>query len=84
MTQDEIYEKIKTILVEDFEVEESKIHPGALMADDLDLDSIDFIDMVVKMKEFIPERVSPDVFNDVKTLQDVVDKLEPYINAGEN
>ncbi len=80
MTKDEIFTKLKDILVKDFEVEADKITPSALLVDDLDLDSIDFVDLVVKMKEFIPERIDPEVFKSVKTVQDAVDKLEPYIN----
>ncbi len=80
MTKDEIFTKLKDILVKDFEVEADKITPSALLVDELDLDSIDFVDLVVKMKEFIPERIDPEVFKSVKTVQDAVDKLEPYIN----
>jgi acyl carrier protein len=80
VTKDEIFTKLKDILVKDFEVEADKITPSALLVDELDLDSIDFVDLVVKMKEFIPERIDPEVFKSVKTVQDAVDKLEPYIN----
>ncbi len=80
MTKEEIFSKIKEILVKDFEVDEAACTPAANLVDDLDLDSIDFVDMIVKMKEYIPERINPDVFKNVRTLQDVVDKLEPYVN----
>lgn len=80
MTKDEIFNKLKDILVQDFEVDADIIKPEALLGDELDLDSIDFVDLVVKMKEYIPERINPDVFKSVKTVQDAVDKLEPYIN----
>lgn len=80
MTKDEIFNKLKDILVQDFEVDSDIIKPEALLGDELDLDSIDFVDLVVKMKEYIPERINPDVFKSVKTVQDAVDKLEPYIN----
>lgn len=80
MTKDEIFNRLKDILVKDFEVEADKIKPEALLVDELDLDSIDFVDLVVKMKEFIPERINPDVFKDVRTVQDAVNRLEPYIN----
>ena len=83
MTKDEIFNKLKDILVKDFEVESEKIVPEALLVDELDLDSIDFVDLVVKMKEFIPERIDPDVFKSVRTIQDAVDKLEPYINRNQ-
>lgn len=78
MTKDEIYNKLKSILVSEFEIEESKITPDALLGDDLDLDSIDSIDLIVKMKDFIPGKIDPAIFKTVKTVQDVVDALYPY------
>ena len=52
------------------------------LGDDLDLDSIDSIDLIVKMKEFMPAdkgNVDPSIFKTVKTVQDVVDALVPYM-----
>ena len=81
MTKDELYEKIKSIMVNEFEVDESKVVPEAKLVDDMDLDSIDFIDLVVKTKEFIPEKIDPEIFRTVRTMQDVVDTLLPYTQA---
>jgi acyl carrier protein len=78
MTKEEIFNKLKGILSTEFEIEESKITPEAKLADDLDLDSIDSIDLIVKMKDFIPGKVDPAIFKTVKTMQDVVDALYPY------
>ena len=78
MTKEEIFNKLKGILSTEFEVEESKITSEAKLADDLDLDSIDSIDLIVKMKDFIPGKVDPAIFKTVKTMQDVVDALYPY------
>lgn len=78
MTQEEIFTKLKDTLVSVFELEESQITPGALLGDDLDLDSIDAIDLVVKMKEYTPEgkpAIDASIFKEVKTVQDVVDAL---------
>nr|WP_318717112.1 acyl carrier protein [uncultured Treponema sp.] len=78
MSKDEIFVKLREILVSVFELEESEITPEALLGDDLDLDSIDAIDLVVKMKEFTPEgkpAVDASIFKEVKTVQDVVDAL---------
>ncbi|MCI7397910.1 MAG: acyl carrier protein [Spirochaetia bacterium] len=78
MSKDEIFVKLREILVSVFELEESEVTPEALLADDLDLDSIDAIDLVVKMKEFTPEgkpAVDASIFKEVKTVQDVVDAL---------
>lgn len=82
MSKDEIFSKVKDILVSEFEIEENEITPDALLGDDLDLDSIDSIDLIVKMKEFMPAdkgNVDPSIFKTVKTIQDVVDALVPYM-----
>lgn len=78
MSKDEIFVKLREILVSVFELEESEVTPEAFLGDDLDLDSIDAIDLVVKMKEFTPEgkpAVDASIFKEVKTVQDVVDAL---------
>lgn len=78
MTKDEIFVKLRETLVSVFELEESEVTPEALLGDDLDLDSIDAIDLVVKMKEYTPEgkpTIDASIFKEVKTVQDVVDAL---------
>lgn len=81
MSKDEIFEKLKGILVADFEIDESSITPEATLFDDLELDSIDSIDLIQKMKEFMPTgtKFDPAIFKTVKTVQDVVDVLVPYM-----
>jgi len=81
MTKDEIFSKLKETLVKDFEVEESSVTLQANLVNDLDLDSIDAVDLIVKMKEYIPGKIDPDVFKTVKTIQDVVDVLYPLSNT---
>ena len=78
MSKDEIFNKLKTVLVKEFEIDEDSITLEAKLADDLDLDSIDSIDLIVKMKDFIPGKIDPAIFKTVKTMQDVVDALLPY------
>ena len=78
MTKEEIFDKLKAVLSKEFEIEEDKITPAAKLADDLELDSIDSIDLIVKMKDFIPGKVDPAIFKTVKTMQDVVVALYPY------
>ncbi len=77
MTKDELYAKVKEILVNDFDIEENLITPDALIADDLDLDSIDSVEMIVKMKPLLKDKVEPEAFKSVKTVQDVINVLEP-------
>lgn len=81
MSKDEIFNKLKDILVSEFEIEEGAVTPSATLFDDLELDSIDSIDLIQKMKEFMPAdaKIDPAIFKTVKNIQDVVDALVPYM-----
>ncbi len=81
MTKDELYTKVTDILVGEFEIPADKIAPQTLLVDDLDLDSIDFVDMISKVREFIPGKLNPESFKTVRTIQDIVDALYPYTQA---
>ena len=75
MNQQQIYLEIKKVLVEQFELEESRIHPEALLYDELEIDSIDAVDLLVRVKELTGKRIPPEDFQDVRTIQDVLNKL---------
>jgi acyl carrier protein len=80
MTKDELFDRLKTILIDEFELEESKITSDAKLNEDLDLDSIDAVDMIVKMKQYIPDKITPNDFKNVKTVGDVVNVLYPHLS----
>ncbi len=73
MEKQQIYEKIRNALVNDFEMDAAKVVPEARLYEDLNLDSIDAVDLIVKLKQYIPRNVDPEVFKQMRTLQDVVD-----------
>jgi acyl carrier protein len=79
MTREEILQKMQDILTEEFEIERSAIVPEAKLYHDLELDSIDAVDLLVKMKGLIPGRIDPESFKKAVTVQDVVDVLYPLI-----
>jgi acyl carrier protein len=81
MTKTEVFEKIKEILVREFDLEESLVTPQANLVADLDLDSIDAVDLIVKMKSYTTGKVNPELFKNVRTVQDVVEILHPVISA---
>ena len=81
MTKDDIFTKIRDILSSEFEINEADIKPESQLYEELDLDSIDAVDLVVKMKEYIPGKVDPALFKNARTLQDVVELLYPLIEA---
>ncbi|PKQ04654.1 MAG: acyl carrier protein [Alphaproteobacteria bacterium HGW-Alphaproteobacteria-12] len=75
MTRDEIYDTLKGFLVELFEIPEEQISLDAHLADDLDLDSIDAVDLVLKLQEFVGRKVSAEQFRSVRTVRDVIDQV---------
>jgi len=79
-TKDEIFTHIKDILVKDFNIQADKLTPSTLLVDDLDLDSIDAVDLVVRLQSVIGCKVEPDDFKQIRTLQDMVDAVEKIVN----
>lgn len=75
MTRDEIYDTLKGFLVELFEIPVEQISLDAHLADDLDLDSIDAVDLILKLQEFIGRKVSAEQFRSVRTVRDVIDQV---------
>lgn len=55
MEKQEIFEKIKAALIEDFDIDEANLVPEAKLYEDLELDSIDAVDLIVKLKSFCRE-----------------------------
>ena len=78
-TKDEIFTKLKEILIEDFEIDEKIIAPEANLFEDLELDSIDAVDLAVKLQYFTDKKISPDNFKQIKTIDDVVNAIEELI-----
>lgn len=74
-TEEEIHGELKTLFAEIFEIDGSKVNPQAKLYEDLGLDSIDAIDLIIKLQELTGKRMQPDEFKSVRTVQDVVDVL---------
>ena len=79
MTREEIFQKIQDILTLEFELEREAVTNEAKLYEDLELDSIDAVDLLVKMKEFIPGKVDPESFKKAATVQNVVDIIYPLV-----
>jgi len=82
-SKDEVYRSIVRVLHDMFELDEARITPETNLYTDLDIDSIDAVDLVVKLNQMTGKRFKPDVFKSVRTVQDVVDALIA-LPAGEN
>lgn len=74
-TKEEITTELEKALVELFEIDAEIIQPNASLNEDLDIDSIDAIDLVMHFKEQYGKRMEPESFKSVRTVQDVVDAV---------
>lgn len=74
-TRDQVFEHLRTVLVELFEIDASKITLQANLYGDLDIDSIDAVDLVLKLKEYTGQKIQPQQFKHVRTVGDVVDAV---------
>jgi acyl carrier protein len=70
MNYQEITEKINAFMIEDFEVEPSAITPEAELKSTLDLDSLDYIDLVVAIEQNFGFKVKPEDFQQMHTIGD--------------
>jgi acyl carrier protein len=75
MSKAQIYTCLVDVLHEMFELDKSKITLQANLYTDLDIDSIDAVDLAVKLKQMTGKRLQPEIFKTVRTVQDVVDAL---------
>ena len=71
-TRAEVSKKITSTLSDLFEVDPEAISESALLYEDLDIDSIDAVDLIVELKSFTGLVIDPDDFKSVKTIEDVI------------
>lgn len=79
MDKNDIYQEIVSLLVNLFELNADDITPESRLYEDLELDSIDAVDMVVHLQKRVGRKISPDTFKSVRTVQDVVVAVEQLI-----
>lgn len=74
-TQSDILKRIAEILHESFDVDPTTVHPRAHLIDDLDLDSIDAIDLAVRLEEETGFKIDEKELREIRVVQDVVDLI---------
>jgi len=72
-TQEEVYEKIKSVLVEEFEVEADDITMESNLFTDLELDSLDAIDLMVTLDKELGVEIKTEEMQNIRTIKDVCD-----------
>lgn len=81
MTKQELFDHLVALLHETFDIEAANIKPESRLYEDLDIDSIDAVDLLVKLKPIVGKRMQPDAFKLVRTIQDVVDAVHSLLDS---
>lgn len=79
MERTEIEEKVKSILIDDMEIDEDKVYNEALLKDDMGIDSLDYIDIVVIVDKIFGFKIKPEEMSNVKTFSEFCSYIEQKI-----
>ena len=80
-TQEDVFKFLQEIMAEMFELSPDDIVPTASLSADLDIDSIDAVDLMVRLRELTGKRINPEDFKNARTIQDVVDTVHRITSA---
>ncbi|QCX51238.1 acyl carrier protein [Ralstonia pseudosolanacearum] len=81
MTETEILERIRSIFQENFAIDPARVTPEAHLFEELDLDSIDAVDLAIKLQEMTGRRIKPEEFKSVRTVGDVIGAVQALLAA---
>ena len=80
-SREDVYQQLHDYLVDMFEVPAKDIQPDARLMEDLDLDSIDAVDLIVKFQEITGKKIPAMEFRSVRTVDDVVEKIHDLVSS---
>jgi len=74
-SKEEILSMLTELLVDEFEIPAEDITLEASLYEELDLDSIDAVDLVVRLRELTGKKIAPESFKEVRTVEDIINAL---------
>lgn len=80
LSEQEIFEELRKILVQKFELKEEQVTLDANLFRDLGLDSIDAVDLAIRVQDLTGKRIERDDFQNVRTVRDVVKTAHDLFN----
>jgi acyl carrier protein len=78
--RDEILVELKALFEEMFEIDRSAVVPSAKLYDDLDIDSIDAVDLVARLRSITGKKIEAEMFKSVRCVEDVVEAVYRLVN----
>ena len=80
-TKEDIFEEVRTILCSEFDFDSDEVLPTSHLIDDLDLDSIDAIDLAARLEETVGLELEEQQLRELRLVQDVVDVVYAHLDA---
>ncbi len=81
MNAEEICARIDALLVDEFELDEDAVTPDARLREDLDLDSLDAVDLIVALEKNFGLRIEDKAMAEMKTLGDLHGWIHAHLEA---
>ena len=79
MTKEEILDRLREVLVATFQLDPATVTPEANLFTDLDLDSIDAVELAIQLQSITGRRVKAEEFREIRTVQDVVNAVHQML-----
>ncbi|MBU2707251.1 acyl carrier protein [Zooshikella marina] len=79
-TKQAIFEHVKTALVDKFEVPAEAVCLEATLYEDLDLDSIDAVDLIITLQDYTKKKIQPESFKQVRTIRDLIEATQQLMD----
>ena len=84
LSKDEVFEKLKEVLTTGFGLRREQLAPTARLVEDLDLDSLDSFDLMVRLEQETGEEIKEDELKSIQTIQDIVDVIHRKLESKES
>lgn len=81
-TRAEIFQHVSQLMCDMFEIAPEDLKEDAHLYDDLDIDSIDAVDLIVELKNYTGKKIAPEDFKSVETVGDIITAVEELLGDG--
>jgi acyl carrier protein len=79
MANQDIYDRLKKIIVDQLGVDESEVVPSASFVEDLNADSLDLVELIMSLEEEFKLQISDEDAEKITTVQEAQDYIEEHL-----
>lgn len=80
ISDEDILDRLRQVLHNTFEIEPARVTPATHLFTDLELDSIDAVDLAIQVQDMTGTRIKPEDFKNVRTVSDVVATVKALLD----